>query len=70
MTIDATDRRIIAATAGGLLLVPRPFAEVAHWLGLAEAEVLARFRPLRRLASSAGSPSRPTIMRLGFSPTG
>lgn len=46
MTIDATDRRIIAATAGGLPLVPRPFAEVAEWLGLAEAEVLARFTDL------------------------
>lgn len=47
MTIDATDRRIIAATAGGLPLVPRPFAEVAQWLGLAEAEVLARFAALK-----------------------
>lgn len=42
MSIDATDRRIIAATAGGLPLVPAPFAEVAGWLGLDEAEVLRR----------------------------
>lgn len=42
MNIDATDRRIIAATAGGLPLVPAPFAEVAGWLGLDEAEVLRR----------------------------
>jgi DNA-binding Lrp family transcriptional regulator len=42
MSIDATDRRIIAATAGGLPLVPLPFAEVAGWLGLTEDEVLAR----------------------------
>ncbi|MGL4281553.1 MAG: Lrp/AsnC family transcriptional regulator [Albidovulum sp.] len=58
MTIDATDRRIIAATAGGLPLVPRPFAEVAEWLGLGEAEVLERFTGLaargvvRRIAAA------------------
>ncbi|MCV2865816.1 AsnC family transcriptional regulator [Albidovulum sediminicola] len=42
MNIDATDRRIIAATSGGLPLAPAPFAEVANWLGLSEDEVLAR----------------------------
>lgn len=42
MSIDATDRKIIAATAGGLPLVPTPYAEVAEWLGLTEDEVLAR----------------------------
>lgn len=46
MNIDATDRRIISATAGGLPLVPQPFAEVAGWLGLGEAEVLERFAAL------------------------
>lgn len=46
MKIDATDRRIISATAGGLPLVPQPFAEVAGWLGLGEAEVLERFAAL------------------------
>lgn len=42
MNIDATDRRIIAATSGGLPLVPEPYAEVAVWLGLGEDEVIAR----------------------------
>ncbi len=42
MSIDATDRRIIAATSGGLPLTPAPYAEVAGWLGLTEAEVLDR----------------------------
>lgn len=42
MTIDATDRKIIAATAGGLPLVPHPFAEVGSWLGLAKSEVITR----------------------------
>ncbi len=42
MSIDATDRRIIAATSGGLPLTPAPYAEVAGWLGLTEGEVLDR----------------------------
>jgi DNA-binding Lrp family transcriptional regulator len=42
MSIDATDRRIIAATSSGLPLVSAPYAEVAGWLGLTEGEVLAR----------------------------
>jgi siroheme decarboxylase len=47
MTIDATDRRIIAATASGLPLVPDPFAEVARWLGLEEDDVLARLKAMQ-----------------------
>lgn len=42
MTIDATDRKIIAATAGGLPMTTAPYAEVGGWLGLDEAEVIAR----------------------------
>ncbi len=42
MSIDAIDRKIIAATASGLPLVPHPFAEVGSWLGLAESEVITR----------------------------
>ena len=42
MSIDATDRRIIAATSCGLPLVSAPYAEVAGWLGLTEGEVLDR----------------------------
>lgn len=40
--MDVNDRRILKVTASGLPLVPRPFAEVASWLALDEAEVLAR----------------------------
>lgn len=42
MTIDATDRRIINATQGGLPLTPAPYAEIARWLALTEEEVIAR----------------------------
>ena len=47
MTIDAIDRRIIAATSGGLPLVSAPFAEVARWLGLEEDEVIARMAAMQ-----------------------
>lgn len=47
MTIDATDRRIIAATQSGLPLTPAPYAEVAGWLGLDEAEVIARLAAMQ-----------------------
>ncbi len=47
MSIDATDRRIIAATTGGLPLAPAPFAEVARWLRLEEAEVLRRIEAMQ-----------------------
>ena len=40
--IDATDRRLIAATQGGLPLTAEPYAEVAGWLGLSESEVIER----------------------------
>ncbi len=44
MSIDQTDRRILIATEGGLPLSPTPYAEVAAWLDLEEAEVIARLR--------------------------
>jgi DNA-binding Lrp family transcriptional regulator len=40
--VDDTDRRLLAAIARGLPLVPRPYAEVGARLGLTEAEVIAR----------------------------
>ncbi|TXI03431.1 MAG: Lrp/AsnC family transcriptional regulator [Pseudorhodobacter sp.] len=45
--IDATDRKIIAATAGGLPLATAPYAEVGGWLGLTEAEVIARMAAMQ-----------------------
>lgn len=41
-TIDAVDRRIIAATQGGLPLCDRPYASVAELTGVTEREVMAR----------------------------
>ena len=48
-SVDATDRRIIAATQAGLPLVARPYHAVAEQLGLEPAEVMTRLR--RMLAS-------------------
>lgn len=47
MSIDATDRRIIAATQGGLPLVPRPYAQIADDLGLDEDEVGSRLSAMQ-----------------------
>ncbi|MGX0902443.1 DNA-binding Lrp family transcriptional regulator [Roseovarius sp. MBR-79] len=47
MTLDTTDRRIIAATQAGLPLVAEPYAEVGGWLGLPEAEVIARLSAMQ-----------------------
>ncbi|KGM87409.1 transcriptional regulator, AsnC family [Roseovarius mucosus DSM 17069] len=47
MTIDATDRRIIAATQGGLPLVPAPYAAVAAGLGMKEDVLCARLREMQ-----------------------
>ncbi len=46
-TLDATDRRIIEATQGGLPLTPAPYAELAAGLGLAEDEVIARLASMQ-----------------------
>jgi len=46
-TLTAIDRRIIAATSGGLPLTPAPFAEVAGWLGLTEKTVIDRMAAMQ-----------------------
>lgn len=47
MTLDATDRRILKATASGLPLTPHPFEEVGRWLVLPENEVIARMQAMQ-----------------------
>ncbi|GMG84399.1 Lrp/AsnC family transcriptional regulator [Paralimibaculum aggregatum] len=59
ITIEATDRRIIEATQGGLPFVPAPYAEIAAGLGLAEAEVMARLEAML---------ARGVIRRIGAAP--
>ena len=57
--LDATERAVVAATQGGLPLVPRPFAAVATQLGLTEALVLDTFRNLE---------ARGVVRRIGLAP--
>ncbi len=47
MTLDAVDRRIIAATQSGLSLSPQPYAVVAAQLKLTEDEVIARMQAMQ-----------------------
>lgn len=44
--LDATDRRLIAATQAGLPLMREPYRALAGQLGLDEADVLARLQGL------------------------
>ena len=45
-SLDPLDRRLIAATQAGLPLVAAPYAEIGGWIGLGEAEVIARMQAL------------------------
>ncbi|MCB1455567.1 MAG: Lrp/AsnC family transcriptional regulator [Nitratireductor sp.] len=47
MNIDAKDRSILSATQGGLPLVPGPFAEIARWLKMDEADVMRRISAMQ-----------------------
>ena len=44
--LDAIDRKLIAATQGGLPLVAKPYRALADQLGLDEAEVVCRLGQL------------------------
>ena len=45
--LDEIDRKLINGWQGGFPLTSRPFAEVAHSLGISEDEAIARIRALR-----------------------
>jgi len=47
MKIDATDRRLIAATQSGLPLTPAPYDEIAAWLDIDGDEVIRRLKSLK-----------------------
>lgn len=47
MTLDATDRQIIAATQAGLPLVAEPYAQIAAELDLTEEALCDRLRTLQ-----------------------
>lgn len=59
MTLDVTDRRIIAATQAGLPLVAEPYRAVAQDLGMEEAELCGRLKDLQ---------ARGVIRRIALAP--
>ncbi len=59
MTLDALDRRIIAATQSGLPLVAEPYRAIADELGLEETELCSRLNDMQ---------SRGVIRRIALAP--
>jgi DNA-binding Lrp family transcriptional regulator len=70
LQIDAIDRRIVAATQGGLPLCARPYAAVAEDLGLAPAEVMERLRRLQALGAIRRIGAVPNHYALGYRANG
>ncbi|PWE34356.1 protein nirH [Maritimibacter sp. 55A14] len=70
MSIDATDRRIVAATAAGLPLVPAPYAGIAAQTGIAEAEVIARMCAMQARGVIRRVAAAPNHYALGMTANG
>lgn len=70
MIIDQTDRAILAATQGGLPLVPHPFAAVGAELGLTEDEVCTRMRALQERGVIRRIAAAPNHYALGMTANG
>lgn len=70
MNIDATDRKILIATQGGLPLAPRPFAVVGSWIGLGEDEVIARMTALQDKGIIRRIAAAPNHYALGMTANG
>lgn len=68
--VDAVDRRIVAATQGGLPLCARPYATVAEGLGLTEAEVMARLRRMQETGVIRRIGAVPNHYALGYRANG
>lgn len=70
MTLDATDRRIIAATQGGLPLVPDPYARIADELGISEATLCDRLREMQANGLIRRIAIAPNHYKLGMTANG
>ena len=68
--MDAIDRRLIAATQGGLPLVREPYRALARQLGLDEADVLARLQRLLDSGAIRRIGAIPNHYALGFTANG
>ena len=68
--LDAIDRRLIAATQGGLPLVREPYRTLAVQLGLDESDVLARLQDLLQRGAIRRIGAIPNHYALGFTANG
>lgn len=68
--IDAVDRKIIAATQGGLPLVCEPYRAVADCIGIDEATVIARLKQLLSEGAIRRIGAVPNHYALGFTANG
>ncbi len=70
MKLDSTDRRLIAATQGGLPLTPAPYAQIAADLGLGEDEVIARLSAMQDRGVIRRIAAAPNHYALGMTANG
>lgn len=68
--VDATDRRIIAATQAGLPLVEQPFDAIAQQLGLAPEEVIRRITAMQECGIIRRIAAVPNHYALGYRANG
>lgn len=68
--IDATDRRIVAATQAGLPFVPRPYHAIADQLGLTPEEVMRRLQRMLAAGIIRRIGAVPNHYRLGWTANG
>lgn len=70
MTLDVTDRRIIAATQAGLPLVSEPYRVVAQDLGMEEPELCRRLKDLQERGVIRRIALAPNHYKLGMTANG
>jgi DNA-binding Lrp family transcriptional regulator len=68
--LDPIDRRIVAATQGGLPLVARPYHAIADELGLAPADVMRRMQNLLDVGAIRRIGAVPNHYALGWRANG
>lgn len=69
-TLDAIDRRLIAATQGGLPLVPQPYEAVGAAVGLSAEQVQTRIESLLERGVIRRIGAVPNHYRLGYCANG
>ena len=70
MTLDVTDRQIIAATQAGLPLVAEPYKAIAEDLGMEEAELCIRLKALQASGIVRRIAVAPNHYKLGMTANG